>query len=171
MLPRSTYQAKKIIYLLGLEVEKIHACQNECMLFCNEDAMLEKYRVCGTSRYKINDKNIDEDDTGENKKVERVPAKVSWYFSIILCLQRLFANKANAELLQWHARECKKDAMLHHPADGIQWRNLNWKHKDFVAEVRNIRFGLSTDGMNPFGETDNSHNTCHVTLCIYNLPS
>jgi hypothetical protein len=29
-------------------------------------------------------------------------------------------NKANAELLKWHVRERKKDAMIHHPADGIQ---------------------------------------------------
>jgi hypothetical protein len=68
-------------------------------------------------------------------------------------------------------RECKKDAMLRHPADGIQWRNFDQKHKDFAMDVRNIRFGLSTDGMNPFGETGNSYSTCTVTLCIYNLPS
>jgi hypothetical protein len=37
--------------------------------------------------------------------------------------------------------------------------------------VRNIRFGLSTDEMNPFGETCNSHSTWPITLCIYNLPS
>jgi hypothetical protein len=54
--------------------------------------------------------------------------------------------------LQWHTRERKKDAMLHHPAYGIQWRNFDRKHKDFAAEVRNIRFRLSIDGMNPFGE-------------------
>jgi hypothetical protein len=48
-------------------------------------------------------------------------------------------------------RDHTKDAMLHHPVDGIQWRNFNRKHKDFAAEVRNIIFGLSTDGMNPFG--------------------
>jgi hypothetical protein len=83
----------------------------------------------------------------------------------------LFANKANTELLQWHARECKKDAMLHHPTDGIQWRNFDRKHKDFAAEVRNIRFRLNIDGMNPFGEIDNSHSTWPITLCIYNLPS
>jgi hypothetical protein len=99
MLPRSTYQAKKIICLLGLEVEKIHACQNDCMLFLNEDAMLEDCRVCGISRYKRNDKNINEDDMGENKKVKRVLAKVAWYFPIIPRLRQLFAYKANAELL------------------------------------------------------------------------
>jgi hypothetical protein len=64
-------------------VEKIHACRNDCMLFRNEDAMLEEYRIYGTSRYKRNDKNIDEDDMGENKKVKIVPAKVAWYFPII----------------------------------------------------------------------------------------
>jgi hypothetical protein len=82
-----------------------------------------------------------------------------------------FTNKANADLLQWHTRERKKDAMLHHPADGIQWRNFDRKHKDFAVEVRNIRFGLSIDGMNPFGETCSSHSTWTITLCIYNVPS
>jgi hypothetical protein len=39
----------------------------------------------------------------------------------------------------------------------------------FADDARNIRFGLSTDGMNPFGEQSNSHSTWPVTLCIYNL--
>jgi hypothetical protein len=68
-------------------------------------------------------------------------------------------------------RERKNDAMLHHPTVGIQWRNFDRKHKDFTAEVRNIRFGLSTDKMNPFGEIGNSHSTWPITLCIYNQPS
>jgi hypothetical protein len=83
----------------------------------------------------------------------------------------LFANNANTELLQWHTREHKKDAMLHHHADGIQSSNFDRNHKDVAAEVRSIRFRLSTDGMNPFGELDNSHSTWNVTLCIYNLTS
>jgi hypothetical protein len=80
-------------------------------------------------------------------------------------------NKANVELLQWHVRERKKDAMFRHPADGTQWRNFDRKHKDFVMKVRNIRFGLSTYEMNPFGETSNSYSTWPITLYIYNLPS
>jgi hypothetical protein len=102
------YQAKKIVCPLGLKVEKIHAYRNDGMLFHNKDVMLEECRVCGISRYKRNYKNIDEDDMGENKKFKRVLAKVSWYFPIIPHLRRLFVNKANAELLQWHAREQKK---------------------------------------------------------------
>jgi hypothetical protein len=49
MLSRSTYQAKKIVCPLELEVKKIHACQNDLMLFHNEDGMLEECRVCRTS--------------------------------------------------------------------------------------------------------------------------
>jgi hypothetical protein len=37
--------------------------------------------------------------------------------------------------------------------------------------VRNIRFRLSTDRMNPFGETCSSHSTWPITLFIYNLLS
>jgi hypothetical protein len=58
-------------------VEKIHACRYDCMLFRNEDALLEECRVYRASQYTGNDKNIDEDDMGENKKVKRVSAKVA----------------------------------------------------------------------------------------------
>jgi hypothetical protein len=34
-----------------------------------------------------------------------------------------------------------------------------------------MRFGLSTDGMNPFGEMTNPHNTSLVILSLYNIPS
>ena len=42
---------------------------------------------------------------------------------------------------------------------------------DFDMDPRNIRFGLSTDGMNPFSEWGSSHSTWPVTLCMFNLPS
>jgi hypothetical protein len=81
--PRSMCQTKKIVCPIGLKVEKIHAFRNDCMLFHNEDSMLEECLICGISRYKQNDKNINEDDMRENKKVKRVLAKVAWYFPII----------------------------------------------------------------------------------------
>jgi hypothetical protein len=42
---------------------------------------------------------------------------------------------------------------------------------DFDNDARNIRFGLSTDGMNPFSEWGSSHSTWPLTLCMFNLPS
>jgi hypothetical protein len=40
-----------------------------------------------------------------------------------------------------------------------------------AKKVWNIRFGLSTDGMNPFGDMSSRHSTWPVALVIYNLPS
>lgn len=166
VLPESTYRAKRVVCPLGLEVQKIHACTNDCMLYRGEHADLQACLVCGAARYKRDGDDID----GEGKK-KRLPVKVMWYFPIVPRLERLFANKRHAELMRWHAEERKDDGMLRHPADSTQWRNIDRKYKKpFAEDVRNIRFGLSTDGMNPFGNMSSSHSTWPVTLCIYNLP-
>ena len=60
---------------------------------------------------------------------------------------------------------------MRHPADGSQWRNVDRQFPDFDSDPRNIRFGLSTVGMNPFSEWGSSHSTWLVTLCMFNLPS
>jgi hypothetical protein len=39
------------------------------------------------------------------------------------------------------------------------------------VESRNIRFSLSTDGMNPFGENMTVHSTWPVILAMYNIPT
>ena len=36
-LPDSTYKAKKVVCPLGLEVQKIHACPNDCILYRSEE--------------------------------------------------------------------------------------------------------------------------------------
>jgi hypothetical protein len=60
--------------------------------------------------------------------------------------------------------------MLRHPADGSQWRSIDREFLKFAEDARNLRFALSTDGMNPFEEQSSSHSTWPVTLSIYNLP-
>jgi hypothetical protein len=42
--------------------------------------------------------------------------------------------------------------MLKHPADGSQWRSIDREFSKFAEDARNLRFALSTDGMNPFRE-------------------
>ena len=56
------------------------------------------------------------------------------------------------------------------PADGSQWRKIKRKCGDFAGDTRNVWFGLSADGINPFGEQSSNHSTWPVTLCMYNLP-
>jgi hypothetical protein len=39
------------------------------------------------------------------------------------------------------------------------------------VESRNIRFALTTDGMNPFGENRTVHSTWPIILTMYNIPA
>src|SRR3954463_6970489 len=169
VLPSSTYEAKKVVCPLGLEVPKIHACINDCILYRGEYENLNACPVCSALRYKIR-RDDPGDVEGGPRPRKRVPAKVMWYAPIIPRLKRLFQNKEHSKLLRWHKEDRKKDVMLRHPADGSQWRKIDRVFKKFSDDTRNLRFGLSTDGFNPFGEHSSSHSTWPVTLCIYNLP-
>jgi hypothetical protein len=41
---------------------------------------------------------------------------------------------------------------------------------DFGDDARNVRLGMSTDGLNPFGSQSSTHNTWPVFVWSYNLP-
>jgi hypothetical protein len=51
-LPISTYRVKKLICLLSLGVDKIHACPNHCILYRKGHEFKMKCPVCGVTRYK-----------------------------------------------------------------------------------------------------------------------
>ena len=131
-------------------MQKIHACPNDCILYRGDYENLDACPVCGALRYKI--RKDDPRDVKREHHRKRVPAKVMWYSPIIPNLKCLFRNKENAKFMRWHKEERKQDSMLRHPADGSQWRKIDRTYKAFASDARNIRFGLSTDGMNPFGE-------------------
>lgn len=80
---------------------------------------------------------------------------------------RLFANEETSKLMRWHAEERLNDGKLRHPTDGSQWRAINFRFKkSFSRKIRNIRFGLSTNGMNPFNIVSSKHNTSSMTLYL-----
>ncbi|WVZ91082.1 hypothetical protein U9M48_037300 [Paspalum notatum var. saurae] len=168
-LPETTYEAKEVVCPIGLEVQKKHSCPNDCILYRGKELEdLKACLVCKASRYKIR-RNDSGDVEGEPPR-KRIPAKVMWYFPIIPRLKRLFQNKEHAKMVRWHKEQSKEDDMLRYPTDRSQWRKVDRMYSQFVEDARNIRFGLSTDGMNPFSEMSSSHSTWPVTLCIYNLP-
>ncbi|XP_031095106.1 uncharacterized protein LOC115999392 [Ipomoea triloba] len=144
-LPCSTYEAKKMLCPLSIDIERIHACPNDCILYWKQYKDLHVCPKWGASRYK----QKGYDDACEKKK--GAPAKVLWYLPVIPRFKHLFANPNDANNLQWHAVGRKEDGKLIHPADSPQWKNINMKFPEFGSENRNLRLGLCTDEMNPHG--------------------
>ncbi|GKC49241.1 hypothetical protein Tco_1071986, partial [Tanacetum coccineum] len=62
-----TYQAKKIMKLMGSGYKKIHVCINNCLLYWKNDKDLTACRTCGISRWKVDNKT--------QKVYENIPAK------------------------------------------------------------------------------------------------
>ncbi|XP_028184604.1 uncharacterized protein LOC114371338 [Glycine soja] len=165
-LPNSHYEAKKILCPVGLEYKMIHACHNDCVLYRKEFAELRNCPTCGVSRYKQNDGEYTDDVATSNPR----PTKVCWYLPIIPRFKRLFATAHDASNLKWHAIDRINDGFLRHPADSPQWKTIDNLYPEFGAEPRNLRLGLASDGMNPFGNLSINHSSWPVLLMIYNLP-
>jgi len=79
-LPKNYYKAKKILYSMGMEYQKIHACPNDCILYRHEFQEMSKCPIYRTSRYKVKDE--EESSSDENSK-KGPPTKVLWYLPII----------------------------------------------------------------------------------------
>jgi hypothetical protein len=64
--------------------------------------------------------------------------------------------------LCWHdecRKELKKDGKFRHPADVAQWGNINDHLSLFYEDARSIRFAMSIDGVNPFGNQSSTYST------------
>ncbi|XP_020082508.1 uncharacterized protein LOC109706120 [Ananas comosus] len=182
LLPRSTYEAKKVIKALGLNYEKIHCCPNDCMLFWGEKASEEICHVCSSSRW-VTRKQVDKEAQTHDKetmihdeinnasiKKKRKAAKVLRYFPLIPRLQRLFVSTKTAKDMRWHEEGRVKDGLLRHPADGKAWRAFDEHYPDFSSDSRNVRLGLASDGFNPFRTMNTTYSTWPVVIIPYNLP-
>ena len=60
--------------------------------------------------------------------------------------------------------------MVRHLADCSQWKKIDGLYPDFGNEPRNLRLGLDSDGMNPYGTLSTQHSSWPILLVIYNLP-
>ena len=100
----------------------------------------------------------DEEEGGYMQR--KSPALLVWYLPVIDRLPALFGNPKDAQLMLWHAsaEQMTDDGKLRHRSDGMQWKRFDAKFlKEFGDKARNVRFALSTDGMNLFGDLSSSH--------------
>ncbi|XP_039047286.1 uncharacterized protein LOC120187699 [Hibiscus syriacus] len=156
-IPNSLYDAKKLLKGVGLQYEKIHACENDCVLFWKEHKNASQCPTCGTSHWKKNTKNV--------------PSKVLWYFPPIPRFKRMFSSPEMAQNLTWHAQGRANNGMLSHPRDSPSWKLVDRTWKEFGEEKRNLRLALSADGINPHKSLSSKHSCWPVILITYNLPS
>ena len=160
-LPRSIDEAKKIVCPLDLPHVKYHACINDCALYRDEYKDYTACPVCGQGRYKRGNK--------------KVPRKVVWYFPITPRLQRYFVDPKEAKLMRWHADRVRpeddpeKGKILTHPSDASQWDALDIED-GFGNDPRNLKLGISSDGLNPFSNQSSTHSTWPVFVWPYNIP-
>jgi len=125
-LPTTTYEAKQVVCPLGLEIQKIHACPNDCILYRWEEyENLDACPIYKASRYKIRRDDSSNVEGEERPSRKKIPAKVIWYAPITPRSKSLFKNKDNAKLLRCHKEDRKVNNMLRHPADGAQWRAID----------------------------------------------
>ncbi|KAL3631138.1 hypothetical protein CASFOL_024122 [Castilleja foliolosa] len=52
LVPLNFYESKKLLRGIGLPMEKIDCCRNNCMIYWGQDLELDACKVCGEPRYK-----------------------------------------------------------------------------------------------------------------------
>ncbi|CAA7017641.1 unnamed protein product [Microthlaspi erraticum] len=161
VLPNSTEEIKKFLKIFGFGYDIIHTCKNDCILYRKQYESMESRPRCCTSRWEM-DKH-----SGEEKK--GIPAKVLRYFSIKDRFRRMFRLKKMSEDLRWHSSNASEDGTMRHPVDSLTWAQVNDSWPEFAGEPRNLRLGLSTDGMNPFSTQNTKYSTWPVLLVSYNM--
>jgi hypothetical protein len=167
-LPVNTYEVKKFLSDMGLGYEKIPACRNDCMLFLKDNKDLDSSIVCKESKWRA-DTHLDENGEPISSR-KKCPVNVLRWFPLIPWLKRFFMSEHTAPYMRWHAEGRTRDGVLRHPADDEAWRSFDILHPDFMADSRNVRLGLTSDGFNTFGNMSTSHSTWPVMLVPYNLP-
>ena len=99
ILPKSMYQAQKILGVLKMPYEQIHSCPNGCILFRKEHEKDAYCPKCKASRFL----EVDSGD-GQPKKHLTILVKIVPYLPFILRIQRLFMTKESAQQMTWHKK-------------------------------------------------------------------
>jgi hypothetical protein len=87
ILPKSKYEAQKILRALKMPYEQIHACPKGCILFRKEHAEAKYCAKCGSSRF------LEVDSGNVQKRQLTIPVKILWYLSFILRIQWLYMTE------------------------------------------------------------------------------
>ena len=151
------------MFALGLRHEKIHTCSNDCIWYRKEYDNLSECPTCRVSQW--------QKKYGSKEKYRKeTPANVLWYFPLISRFKQLFQSSQTAKDLTWHTNEREVGDKLCHPADSPAWKLVDDQWPSFASESRNLRLGVSTDGINSHSTLSGTYSFWLVVLVIYNFP-
>ena len=162
-LPKTEYEATKIMRRLGLAYHMIHACPNGCCLFKGALEEAEQCPVCEADRYRRSGRS-------------RVLTLILRHFPLIPQLQRMFSSRKLSKLNIWYHFNKSVDGKMRHTADSPQWTFVQTELEPeagddmFARDPRHIHLGLAVDGMNPHSEKRNTQSLTPVIMFNYNLP-
>jgi hypothetical protein len=172
-IPNSLDKVQRVVRDLGLDYVKIHACQNDCVLFFDKYTNLETCPICKKSRWKVVEKTSDNNYSavGSTSVKKRLPVKILRYFPLIPQLQRMYMSKQMSKDMQWHKKELVNDGKMRHPADSKAWKHVDSEFQWFSEGGRNVRLGLASNGFNPFGMQNLTYFIClsswYLTICLH----
>jgi hypothetical protein len=129
---KDLYHCKKIVTGLGMNYQKIDACEDNCMLLWKQHEKITYCIHCGKSRYAV---VLDEDG---NEVTTNVSIKQLWYMPITPWLKRLFLNQETVKQMRWHKEGDRQDQdpdIMVHPSDGEAWQALDRFDLEFVRDL------------------------------------
>jgi hypothetical protein len=104
-IAESVFEAKKIICHLRIEVKKIHACKNNCLLFCGDYADFDKCPMCCYGRYTRKKDVGDDNNSDDENKPWRSEARRRRLTEWLLCeWHGIFASFLNGKDGSQHER-------------------------------------------------------------------
>ncbi|KAL9667653.1 hypothetical protein QQ045_002016 [Rhodiola kirilowii] len=106
----------------------------------------------------------------EYRKIHACPNDCILYRNAFSEVKECSVCKASRYKLNKEPKERIADTKMRHPTDSLQWAKVDNTFSVFGGESRNLRLGLSIDGVNPNGNLSSQHSTWSVILVIYNLP-
>jgi hypothetical protein len=107
---------------------------------------------------------------GENVRTE-VAKKKLCYFPITPHLKLLFISKKTTRQMTWYIEGiCENDGLQRDALDGDRWKVLVRFDAYFASDARNVRFGLATDGFDPYSTNSTPYSCWPIFVVPHNLP-
>ncbi|XP_069109797.1 uncharacterized protein [Argopecten irradians] len=161
-LPRSYYEARKVIAPYLTKKKIFHACVNDCLLFRDSEkynyANLTLCPKCGESRFV------------DNSAKYLQPRRKFMYLPFGPRLARIYGDINLVQLIQAHSgSEFFGNEMwdIHHSP---VWQSLYSENGYFAGDKSGISLSFELDGVNPFHNIGVTYSMTPMLMTILNLP-